>query len=92
MATEQQKQELKEKIMHLVNTRYNGSIRGAFQHYSGMTAPLETLDRDELMRLLKDAGIGNFATRGAWADGVLEAVDSNKNKRISWDELESLLR
>ena len=53
---------------------------------------LAMADHAELKKLLKDAGIGNGFTRGAWADGIMKELDKDNNKGISWAEFQSGLR
>ena len=48
------------------------------------------VDKDELLRLLADAGIGNPTTRSMWVAGVMSRVDSDKSSTISYAELEDL--
>jgi hypothetical protein len=50
------------------------------------------VEKEDLLVLLEDAGIGSWITRGAWADGILDAADKNKDKTISWEEFEALLQ
>ncbi len=36
--------------------------------------------------MLKDAGIGNGFTRGAWTSGVIKELDKNKDGAIAYSE------
>ncbi len=87
MATEAQTKELLEAIAKL---KGRGSYRDLFNKYAGDD---EMLGPEELLKLLKDAGIGNWATRSVWRDGVMEAVDSKSapDSKISWPGLEQLV-
>ena len=87
MATEAQTKELLEAIKQL---KGRGSYRDLFNKYAGKD---ELLGPQELLELLKDAGIGNWATRSMWRDGVMEAVDSKTapDSMISWPELQKLV-
>ena len=49
------------------------------------------IDKQELGRLLKDVDIGNSFTRGAWVRGILDKVDTNADKSISWDEFQTVV-
>lgn len=89
VGTSKEEQELMDKVTRLVDSRYKSDWRRAFDSYAGATS---TVDRDRLIDLLEDAGIGNWATRGVWADGILAKMDRNGDKRISWGEFEALLR
>lgn len=85
-----EERELQDKVTRLVDARFKSDWRRAFDHYaSGSTADV---GRDQLLDLLSDAGIGTWATRGMWADGVLKKMDSNGDKRISWAEFQSVLQ
>ncbi len=48
------------------------------------------IDKQELGRLLKDIDIGNSITRGAWVRGIIDKLDTNKDKAISWDEFQAV--
>lgn len=48
------------------------------------------IDKSELTRLLKDVDIGNTFTRGAWVRGILDKLDSDADKAISWDEFQKV--
>jgi hypothetical protein len=85
-----EEKELREKITQLVDQRFKGDWQRAFDHYGGKSG--RGIDRDELLKLLEEADIGNWLTRGAWADGILEKLDTNKDKAISWDEFEPILK
>lgn len=86
MPTDDQKRELKEKISVLIRDQHGGDAQAAFSHYAanGM------VDRTSLKNMLRDAGVGNAFTRGAWADGILEAVDADRDRKISWAEFASV--
>jgi len=87
MATEAQTQELLAAIKKL---KGRGTYRSLFDKYAGDDA---MLDGKELLELLEDAGVGNWATRSMWRDGVMEAVDSKTapDSKISWPELQQLV-
>jgi Ca2+-binding EF-hand superfamily protein len=90
MATDAQKKELQEKIGKLVANQFGGDYHKAFGHYDG--------DRDgkinkaELEALVRDAGIGNWLTRGSWADGILAELDTDKAGSNSRAEFEAVLK
>src|SRR4051794_41345307 len=78
MASEAQKQELTEKVTALVRDRFGGDYGKAFAHYDANKDG--RIDRAELGRMLEDAGIGSWLTRGAWASGIVAALDADKDK------------
>jgi Ca2+-binding EF-hand superfamily protein len=91
MATDAQKQELVDKVSKLVADRFGGDYDRAFAHYD--SAPKDgRITKAELGELLKDAGIGNWLTRGAWARGILAALDADKDGTISRPEFEAALQ
>ena len=89
MAFEAQRKELKEKVAALVTARFGGDYEAAFAHYDadadgGIGSP-------ELKVLLADAGVGNVFTGWAWAAGVVEAMDADKDRRVTWEEFVAAL-
>lgn len=86
-----EEKELVEKVGKLVNKKFGGSYKKAFQHYDRKPKNLE-IDRKELIVLLEDADVGNWATRGTWADGIIKKMDKNGNKSIDWGEFEKALK
>lgn len=88
MASADQRRELEEKVTALVAARFGGDYRAAFDHYDADRDG--AVDDDELKALLKDAGVGSGLTRWAWAKGVMDEADRDKNKSISWAEFETL--
>jgi hypothetical protein len=78
--------ELISKVQRLVAGRFAGNYRAAFDQYGrdGL------MDEDGLERLLKDAGVGNFATRGTWVKAILEKLDGDRDGFISFAELQFL--
>lgn len=92
MASEEQIAELKQKITTLIDTKYGGDWTKAFNHYAGLSGSSGLVEREDLLQLLKDAQIGSWLTRGAWADGIVEELDTNADAAISWSEFESVLK
>jgi hypothetical protein len=82
--------ELKEKVGKLVTTRYEGDYRKAFDHYDRDKD--STITKDELVRLLSDAGVGNALTRPIWAGKIIERLDRNIDDAIAWHEFETVFR
>lgn len=50
------------------------------------------ITKDELEKLLKDIEIGNAFTRGAWVRGIIDKIDTNADKSISWDEFHTVVQ
>jgi hypothetical protein len=75
------------KIVALTRRRFRGDWEMMFNHYSRKRGQTGHLDSDELGELLKDADIGNFATRSAWANGVVSILDTDRDRFISYLEL-----
>ena len=91
MATEEQRQELIDKVSKLVADRFGGDYERAFAYYD--SDPKDgRINRAELGRLLADAGIGNWLTRGAWTAGILKALDADRDGTISPEELRAAMR
>jgi Ca2+-binding EF-hand superfamily protein len=91
MASEAQKQELTDKVTRLITDRFEGDYRKAFEHYDNDKRD-GRINKAELGELLKDAGIGNWLTRGTWADGIIAALDADKDGMISGPEFEAVLK
>jgi hypothetical protein len=79
--------ELKRKVLALVNERFHGDMRTAFDHYGKDGS----VDKDELRALFEDAGVGNRMTRGMWVKGVMEKMDASRDGKITWDEFQAQL-
>ncbi len=92
MAEDPHVKELVEKVGALVSRRFNGDYRQAFTHYARSHSAQPTVDAKELEALLGDAGVGNFITRGAWVSGIIDRVDKDADRKISWDEFESVIK
>lgn len=82
--------ELKQKVARLVREHFSHDYKKTFEHYDGNHDG--TMTKDEIKKLLSDAGIGNAITRGAWADGVLHALDLDNDHGVSWAEFESVFQ
>jgi hypothetical protein len=82
--------ELKQKVSALVERRFAGDYKRAFEHYDADADG--GLNKDEIKALLSDAGIGNGLTRGAWVSGILKKLDSNGDAKIEWSEFASVAR
>ena len=89
MATEAQQQELTDKVTKLVAEQFGGDYAKLFEHYDSNKDGRIT--KAELGALLTDAGIGNWLTRGAWASGIVTALDANQDAAISLAEFQAIL-
>jgi len=78
--------ELKEKVKKLVAKNFQGDYEKAFRHYDANQSG--SVDKEEITKLLKDADVGNWATRGSWVDGILSKMDTNKDGKIDWKEFQ----
>ncbi|MDI1243573.1 MAG: EF-hand domain-containing protein [bacterium] len=78
--------ELVRKVQGMVAERFDGNYKTAFDQYGrdGL------MDEKGLERLLKDAGVGNFATRGTWTAAIMEKLDGDRDGFISFAELQFL--
>ena len=74
--------ELVAKVQGLVQKGFAGNYRMAFDHYGASGR----MDEDGLERLLKDVGVGNFATRGTWTAAIMEKLDGGRDGFISFAE------
>lgn len=84
--------ELKEKVTALVGRTFGGDWDRAFRHYARMGGDSGLVDDDAVSAMLKDAGIGNAFTRGAWTSGVIEKLDTDKDDAISLTEFRTVFQ
>jgi hypothetical protein len=83
-----EEQELVDGIKALVKNKFGGDYGAAFDAYAG---PDGKIDSDELSTVLEQAGIGNGLTRGFWVSGVLDKVDQDGDRKISWPEFQAVI-
>lgn len=86
-----EEEELKIKIRQLVKEKFGGDFCKGFDHYDKIDGEDSKIGNSALEQLLADAKIGNFLTRTLWVEGVLKAIDKDKDGAISWDEFASIL-
>lgn len=83
-----EQRELIERVHALVQRNFGGSVKKCFDHYD--CCPNDgQLNRQELANLLSDAGVGNWFTRSRWVEGIISALDDNRDGLVSWQELSS---
>lgn len=86
-----EQEELVEKLEALMKKKYGATseenMKKLFLAYDANNDG--KIDKNELMTLLKDADVGNSFTRGAWVKGIIEQLDKNADKAISWDEFKA---
>ena len=92
MASDEDKQELKRKVKKLVDDKFKGDYQKAFDHYDQSINKNGTINQRELEQLLKDADVGNWGTRGSWAEEIIKDLDEDGDKSISWKEFEKKLK
>jgi Ca2+-binding EF-hand superfamily protein len=90
MATQDQTRELTEKVESLISARFGGDFHAAFRYYDSDGDG--RVSKDDLGNMLSDARIGNWLTRNAWADGVIAALDTDRDGYISSAEFFAILR
>lgn len=90
MATEQE--QLVAAIRGYLDQNYGdrspAAMRKFFDRYD--TDHDGKIDKQELGKLLKDIDVGNAFTRGAWVRGIIDKLDTNADKSISWDEFQAV--
>src|SRR5258706_10413208 len=87
-AEDDHERELKTKVGALVQSKFGGNYKAAFEHYDADKSG--SIDKHELVHLLADAGVGSGLTRGTWASRIIEKLDSNADGAIEWSEFESV--
>lgn len=86
---DERKQELIDKAFAYVKATFGGDYKAAFDDFDRDSDG--TIDHNELVEFLKACDIGSRLSRGAWARGVMEEVDADKNGRITWTEFQAAL-
>ena len=81
--------EVAQKVNNLVQSRFGGDYKKAFQHYAAANGEVS---RDGINRLLSDAGVGNGFTRGFYTDALMDKFDTNRNGGVSWSEFSGGMR
>ena len=82
--SERGRRELRDGVSALVGTRFGGSYRAAFAHYDRNRGG--QIDREGLITLLVDAGVGGRWTRPGWAAAVFAEAERDGEGLISWPE------
>lgn len=80
-----QSQEVIQKVQVLVKTKFNGDFMFAFKAYD--LDHNGKLGHKDVSKLLEDAGVGNWLTRGVWASGVISELDLDDDGTVSIPEL-----
>lgn len=81
--------DLGRRVNNLVQQRYGGDYQRAFNAYA---QGRPEVSKAQVNRMLGDADVGNFLTRGAYTDAVMDRFDTNRNNAISWQEFQSGMR
>ena len=81
--------DLKNHVRDYVGRAFGGSYKKAFDHYGARDG---RVDKDELMALLSDAGVGTMFTRAEWAKTLLAKLDGDKDHEIAWGEFQGVIR
>ena len=89
--SDKKKEEVIRKIGEHVKKKFGGDYDAAFKHYAARRTKDGSVDSDELGDLLKDAGVGSGLTRGLYVKGIMEAVDTNKDGKISSSEFSDVM-
>ena len=85
-AEDQNELELKLKVGKLVDRKFSGDYKKAFEHYD--RGGDGGIDRNDLLELLTEAGVGNGMTRGIWATRIIERLDKDGDQAVTWQEFE----
>jgi len=91
-ASAEQIKELKDKFKQWVDAKFGGDWDKAFRSAANRSNSDNTINREELLWALKQAGIGNWITRGAWADGIIESLDKGGDRKINEREFNAVFR
>jgi len=86
---DEREQELIDKASAYVTATFGGDYKAAFDDFD--LDDDGKIGHDELVEFLKACGIGSKFTRGVWARGAMDAVDTDKDGRITWTEFQQAL-
>ena len=78
--------DLGRRVQNLVQRQYGGDAHAAFNHYANKNGEVP---KAGVEKLLEDADVGSFFTRGAYTNAVMDRFDSNRNGGISWQEFQN---
>jgi hypothetical protein len=86
--------ELVDKVRALVKGRFGDVTLASLHKLFNQYANPKGVDRNGLIRLLQDAGVGNDFTRGFWADGILDHFDKpdaqgRRQGAITWSAFQA---
>src|SRR5207253_1711340 len=81
--------DLGRRVNTLVQNRFGGDSQRAFNHYA---QGRPEVSREQVSKLLSDADVGSFVTRGAHTSGVMDRFDTNRSGGISWQEFQAGMR
>ena len=82
--------EVRALVKEYVAEAFGGDYRRAFDHADADKDGKVT--RDELTAVLREAGVGNFLTRGLWAREAMKVVDLDSDGGVSWEEFSKALQ
>jgi hypothetical protein len=89
--TTDHERDLKAKVNDLVQTRFDGDLKRAFEHYD--LDNNGSVDKGEIINLLADANVGNKVTRGIIADKLVDKGDASRARggelQLEWSEFQS---
>ena len=84
------KAELIEALEKLCHDEFRDDQRKMFDYYSDHLGDIPgQMDGDGLWKLLKDAGVGSFATRHAYVTAIFDALDRDHSGAVSWEEFQA---
>ena len=88
VAGEAEERDLQQKINALTVSRYGAvSLDTTKKLFLSYDADGDgKISKAELKKLLEDAGIGNWITRGYWVDGVFDELDKDRDNKLTWEE------
>lgn len=86
--TDSEKQELMDKLTHLVDSKFGGDWSKAFNHYARQAESTQHMDQAELGDLLRDAGVGDGSPSTKVVESIIKKLDSDSDNKISWEEFQ----
>lgn len=86
---DERRDEVIRKVNAYVKATFAGQYKAAFEDFDRNNDG--KINHNELVEFLKACEVGNKLTRGAYARGVMDAMDADKDGEITWEEFEKVL-
>ena len=83
--------DVKEAVTKYIANKYAGDGKRCFDEYDKNHTHDSRLDKEELVQLLKDAGVKRRYANGFIAGIIIKKIDHDEDGSISWHELQAMI-